>query len=129
MINSVLSVYVGRIYRSPLGAATLSKDCPGLKAGATGLSAVAGAPADPMTSEAALEIGINLSSHVASQLTRHIATAFDSVLVMQKAIRRIYPEVTGRAMRLGQWVESPEIADPYRLPLAKHRRILDEGES
>lgn len=130
MINSVLIVCVGNICRSPLGAAVLSKGCPNLKVASAGLGAVVGAPADPKMSEAAIEIGIDLSSHVATQLTRRIATAFDLVLVMQFAhrdeIRRLYPEVAGRTMLLGQWVETPEITDPYRLPLAVHRQIRDE---
>lgn len=130
MITSVLIVCVGNICRSPLGAALLGNACPGVKVGSAGLAAVVGAPADPATSEAAREVGIDLSTHVATQLTGRLATTFDLILVMQSAhryeIRRLYPEVAGRTMLLGQWLASPEIADPYRLPLAVHRQIRDE---
>ena len=130
MINSVLIVCVGNICRSPLGAAALTKACPRLVVGSAGLRAVVGATADQRMAEAALEIDIDLSAHVATQITRRMATTFDLILVMQASqrneIRRLYPEAAGRTMLLGQWVGSAEIADPFRLPLAVHRHVRDE---
>lgn len=130
MISSVLVVCVGNICRSPVGAALLQKACPRIRVGSAGLAAVVGASADPAMSDAASEIGIDLSAHVATQLTRRLATAYDLLLVMETShrdeIRKLYPEVTGRTLLLGQWIGPLEISDPYRKPLAMHRQIRDE---
>lgn len=130
MFHSVLVVCVGNICRSPLAAALLSQACPDIRVSSAGLGAVVGADADPTMSAAAQEIGVDLSAHVGTQLTRRLATAYDLILVMQSAhrdeIRKLYPEVAGRTLLLGQWVDGLEITDPYRMPLAVHRQIRDE---
>lgn len=130
MFHSVLVVCVGNICRSPLGAALLRQACPDIRVGSAGLGAVVGANADRRMSAAADEIGIDLSAHVATQLTRRLATAYDLVLVMQSAHRdeigKLYPEVAGRTFLLGQWIGGIQITDPYRMPLAVHRQIRDE---
>lgn len=130
MISSVLVVCVGNICRSPVGSALFSISCPSIRTASAGLAAVVGAPADPVMSTAASEVGIDLTPHVATQLTRRLATAYDLILVMENShrseIRRLYPEVSGRTMLLGHWIGAVEITDPYRKALDDHRNIRNQ---
>lgn len=130
LVASVLVVCVGNVCRSPVGEALLKAACPHLVVSSAGLGALVGASADPVMAEAAGEIGLDLSDHVAKQLNRRLASAYDLVLVMEQShreeIRKLYPEAAGRTMFFDQWVGRRGISDPYRKPLVVHRQIRDE---
>ena len=129
MFRSVLVVCVGNICRSPLGEAVLARALPGLRLSSAGLAAVVGQGADADAARAAAEVGLDLSGHVARQLTAGIGAAQDLILVMEPGHRaeifRRFPALSGRVMLFDQWTGAKGIADPYRRSEAVHRETRD----
>lgn len=95
-----------------------------------GLGAVVGSGADETASAVAAESGVDLSGHVARQLTPEIGGASDLILVMEPGhkaeISRRYPQLSGRTMLFDHWAGARGIADPYRMPETFHREIRDQ---
>ncbi len=91
---------------------------PGKKVASAGLGALVDKPADSMASDVALQHGVSLEGHSARQLTSAMCREHDLILVMEKghidAVSRIAPEVRGKTMLFGHWLNQQEIADPYR---------------
>ncbi|WP_192459574.1 protein tyrosine phosphatase [Musicola keenii] len=118
MFNSILVVCVGNICRSPTGERLLQQALPGKKVASAGLGALVDKPADSMASDVALQHGVSLEGHSARQLTSAMCREHDLILVMEKghidAVSRIAPEVRGKTMLFGHWLNQQEIADPYR---------------
>ena len=129
MFRSVLVVCVGNICRSPLGEAVLARALPGLRLSSAGLAAVVGHGADADAARAAAEVGLDLSGHVARQLTAEIGAAQDLILVMEPGHRaeifRRFPALSGRVMLFDHWTGGQGIADPFRRDLAVHRATRD----
>ena len=130
MFGSVLVVCVGNICRSPLGERVLARALPGLRVSSAGLAAVVGQGADEDAAKVAAEVGIDLSGHVARQLTPEIGTAHDLILVMEPGHRaeifRRFPALSGRVMLFDQWTGGQGVADPYRRALDVHRATRDK---
>lgn len=130
MINSVLVVCVGNICRSPAGERMLAKACPALRVESAGIAALEGHAADKTMSEIATDRGLSLDGHVARQFTAEIAAEFDLILALEKGhirvISEMAPTVSGKTMLLGQWLSSPEIADPYRNSLEFYNLVFDQ---
>ncbi len=65
-----------------------------------------------------MQRGISLDGHQAQQLTAKMCREYDLILVMEKghidSVCRLVPEVRGKTMLYGHWLEQREIADPYR---------------
>lgn len=61
---------------------------------------------------------LSLDGHEAQQLTSALCRQYDLILVMEKGhidgVCRIAPEVRGKTMLFGRWLNQQEIADPYR---------------
>lgn len=129
MIKSILVVCVGNICRSPMGERLLQKDLPEIAVTSAGIGAVVGAGADATGTIAAGEIGLDLSGHVARQLTDDIGSAHDLILVMEQGhreeINRRFPQLSGRTMLFDHWTGGKKIADPYRKPIEAHRVSRD----
>ncbi len=130
MISSVLVVCVGNICRSPLGERALRQGLPGVTVTSAGLAAVVGSAADETASAVAAEAGVDLSGHVARQLTPQIGGSHDLILVMEPDHRAEivsrYPQLSGRTMLFDHWTGAKGIADPYRMPEAFHRGARDQ---
>ncbi|AYM89670.1 protein tyrosine phosphatase [Serratia sp. 3ACOL1] len=134
MFNSILVVCVGNICRSPTGERLLKKALPNKKVGSAGIGALVDKPADGMATEVASQHALSLEGHQARQLTSSMCREYDLILVMEKkhidAVCRIAPEVRGKTMLFGHWVEQQEIADPYRQSREAFEfiyRLLDES--
>lgn len=117
-IRSVLVVCMGNICRSPVGAALLRRRQGNLHIESAGIQALVGRPADPVTSALVERYGVTLEEHRARQLTVDLCRHNDLILVMEKQhvehITRLAPEVRGKTMLLGHWLQRAEIADPYK---------------
>ena len=122
MIKHVLVVCTGNICRSPIAEALLKKKVEGssITIESAGVAALVGHAADPLSTAVAEEHGLDLSSHVAKQLTRNMLLASDLVLALdeghQNWISQRFPEFQGKTYKLGRWLGNRDIADPYRLP-------------
>ncbi|MGF1862444.1 low molecular weight phosphotyrosine protein phosphatase [Photobacterium profundum] len=122
MFNKILVVCVGNICRSPSGEYLLKQYLPNKiinSAGvATAKSGLSGKPADKMANTIAKEHGYSLDAHQAQQLTPELCREHDLILVMEKghidAVIHIAPEVRGKTMLFGQWIDQQDIPDPYR---------------
>ncbi len=117
-IRSVLIVCMGNICRSPVGEALLQRRQRDIRIESAGIRALVGRPADAVTSTLAGRHGLALEGHRARQLTAELCRNNDLILVMEKQhvehITHLAPEVRGKTMLLGHWLQRTEIADPYQ---------------
>lgn len=135
MFNKVLVVCVGNICRSPVVEYLLKHDSrigqAGVEVASAGLSALVGRPADPSSVEVLAARGIDLTPHVARQLTPQMIFASDLVLVMeswqQKEVERLVPAGRGKVHTVGRW-QGFEIPDPYRKPKEAFEEMLALAE-
>lgn len=100
---------------------------PGLAVSSAGLAAVVGHPADALAQTLMRERGLDVSGHVARQITPSLVREADLVLTMelsqQRAIEQVVPEARGKVQRLG-CLGGFDIPDPYRRPRAAFEECL-----
>lgn len=127
MFNNILVVCVGNICRSPTGEQLLKKYTTSKTITSAGIQALVGHSADKTAELVASENGLSLSSHHARQLTPLLCREQDLILVMEKkhyqAVCSIAPEVRGKIMLFGHWLEKRDIQDPYRMSEAVFRSV------
>ncbi|WP_411751130.1 protein tyrosine phosphatase [Serratia sp. (in: enterobacteria)] len=118
MFNSILVVCVGNICRSPTGERLLKQVLPDKRITSAGIGALVGKAADSTAIMVANKHDLSLEGHVAQQLNRELCKQHDLILVMEKghieSVCKLAPEVRGKTMLFGHWLEQKEIADPYR---------------
>lgn len=118
MFNNIMIVCIGNICRSPIGEVVLQHHNPKLNVFSSGLGALVGKPADPMSVKLMQEQGINLDNHCAQQINSVLVSASDLILTMEKkhvdAIQAKFPESRGKVHLIGKWENNQEIPDPYR---------------
>ena len=114
--NSILVVCTGNICRSPIGERLLRKRLPGVKVKSAGVHGLVKHPAD--ATAVAANHGVSLEGHAGRKLTAEMARNYDLILAMESEhiaqVTAIAPEVRGKTMLFGQWLEQKEIPDPYR---------------
>ena len=122
MFESILVVCVGNICRSPFGERYLQQLLPNKHVSSAGLgvkvSRLDSKPADLTALKVAESYHVDLSEHVARQVTPEICKEVDLILVMEKQhiskLCEIAPEARGKAMLFGHWNGGVDIPDPYR---------------
>ncbi|EFC1352676.1 protein-tyrosine-phosphatase Etp [Escherichia coli] len=116
--NSILVVCTGNICRSPIGERLLRKRLPGVKVKSAGVHGLVKHPADTVAAEVAANHGVSLDGHAGRKLTAEMVRNYDLILAMESEhiaqVTAIAPEVRGKTMLFGQWLEQKEIPDPYR---------------
>ncbi|MCF3401664.1 protein-tyrosine-phosphatase Etp, partial [Escherichia coli] len=116
--NSILVVCTGNICRSPIGERLLRKRLPGVKVKSAGVHGLVKHLADATAAEVAANHGVSLEGHAGRKLTAEMARNYDLILAMESEhiaqVTAIAPEVRGKTMLFGQWLEQKEIPDPYR---------------
>jgi len=82
-----------------------------------GIAALVGRPADPIAVQLLAAHGIDISGHVARQLTPELLAAADLVLVMdagqQRELEALSRAARGRVHRLGRFGNF-DVPDPYK---------------
>lgn len=125
MFDSILVVCTGNICRSPIGERLLRQRIPGKRITSAGIFGQEGSPADAVAREVARRHGISLEGHRARRLTPQLMRESDLILVMEPAhlcfISAMAPEIRGKSLLFGQWLEPQDIPDPYR----KSREAFD----
>jgi protein-tyrosine-phosphatase len=125
--RSVLFVCHGNIMRSAAAAGFLREELraagiSNVTVGSAGTHAHIGRPADARAQDAARELGLSLSEHSATRLTRKLVADYDVIFAMDDLnyvnILKTYPESRTKLMLLGGMRPSGsypahEIADPY----------------
>ena len=122
MFSKILVVCVGNICRSPTTEYLLKQRFTALGKNiiveSAGLGALAGKPATASAQQLAAKHGIDLSPHIARQLTAEMIHQNDLVLVMEenhiKGCEKMTPAARGKTHLLGRWNNGIEIPDPYR---------------
>ena len=115
--DAILIVCAGNICRSPTAERLLQQALPHKTITSAGFTALSGHAADASAAAVAQQHGLSLAGHSAQQLTRALCQQHDLILVMEQkhidAVTRIAPEVRGKTMRYGHWLQR-DIPDPYR---------------
>ncbi len=119
MFKKILVVCVGNICRSPIGERLLKRELgASVEVSSAGLGALAGKPADPNSILVSSERDLDLSGHVARQISNNDLQWADLILVMEQEhiahITKMAPQVRGKTKLLGNWLDGQEIPDPYR---------------
>ncbi|WP_444677361.1 low molecular weight protein-tyrosine-phosphatase [Halomonas sp. E19] len=126
MFQHILVVCTGNICRSPVAAAMLRQRLPGRDISSAGLGALVGSDVEPRARALAEADGIEVGAHKARQLDTDLLSQADLILVMSDGQRREigkqWPEMLGKTLRLGQWLEGGE-GETSPTPIARARRF------
>lgn len=118
MFDSILIVCTGNICRSPIGERFLRRELPHKKIDSAGTGALIDHAADESAIKISAKYGLSLEGHKGRQFTPALGRQYDLILVMERyhieKIGRIAPEIRGKTMLFGQWLNNREIPDPYR---------------
>lgn len=116
-IQSILVICTGNICRSPMGERILQRHIQAIAVSSAGTHGLSGQPAEPQAIAVAAAHGVSLDNHVARMLTTAMLKQHDLILAMEQAhinhISQIAPEIRGKTLLFGQWLEKQEIPDPY----------------
>lgn len=114
--ENILVVCVGNICRSPMAAAILTRQYPEKYIDSAGVSALVDHPADAKAIELMAADNLDLSSHVAKQISEPLVKKADLILTMSvsqtKWIEERWPHCRGKTFRIGHWIDK-DIIDPY----------------
>lgn len=128
MIYNVLTVCHGNLCRSPMAAALLQQRIEGLHVCSAGLAAEVGEPAATEAVAVLSEIGIDIRTHRAMQLTRQLANDAELILTMTAAqtrsLQSVYPLMRGRIFSIRSF-DDVDIDDPMGLPVSAFRTCRD----
>ncbi|WP_373766313.1 low molecular weight protein-tyrosine-phosphatase [Glaesserella sp.] len=121
MFRNILIVCMGNICRSPLGKELFKKAFPNKQIESAGIatknSGLEGCAADPTMIATASKANLDLTQHVAKQLSEELCLNADLILVMENkhidVVANISPASRGKIMLYGHWLQK-EIPDPYR---------------
>ncbi|REE79668.1 protein tyrosine phosphatase [Pantoea ananatis] len=117
MFNAILVICTGNICRSPTGERLLRRAFPHIRVRSAGIQAVKNASADNMASMIAERDGLSLANHISTQVTVEMAHQYPLILAMEQHhiefISRKSPQLRGKIMLFGHWLEEKEIPDPY----------------
>lgn len=113
----------GNICRSPVAEAMLKKSFPDKYVQSAGFTAMVGSGAEPTAAEIASVNGLDLSAHIARQVTSDLIQWADLVFVMSQNQRSqvglLVPQAMGKTLLLGHWLETSaqqkDIPDPYKM--------------
>ncbi len=125
-MQKIMFVCVGNICRSPMAEGLLrdyfKKNNIEAVCTSTGIGALSGSPAQEHSQEIMHENGIDISKHVAEQISNYSIMAADLILVMEeghkKIIMKMCPQARGRVFCLGKW-RNIDIDDPYKQDKSK----------
>jgi ribose 5-phosphate isomerase B len=129
-MKRVVFVCSGNTCRSPLAAAILRAEEPGVEVLSAGLAAYDGSPAAESARAVAGERGLSLQDHRAQTLRGDLlegAVCLTMTRSHQEEVRRRFPEAEGRVFSLGAYAGEPDldVADPVGLGDSRYRETAD----
>jgi len=136
VFRKILVVCLGNICRSPVGEGLL-KNCfnkmgkPEIMVSSAGIAAVVGAPASAHSITVMKARNIDISDHIARQLTHEMMVEHDLILVMEmdqkKHLEQRFSFARGKVHLMGRF-QNREISDPYLKPLEAFESMADRME-
>ena len=118
MFQNVMMVCIGNICRSPIAEVYLKHLQPELNVYSSGLGALVGKPADPISVQLMQAKNIDLSNHSAQQINSVLVSSADLILAMEQKhldiIQSKYPESRGKVHLISKWTGNQSIPDPYK---------------
>jgi len=118
MFKSVMIVCIGNICRSPIAEVYLKHHQPELNVYSSGLGALVGNSADPVSVFLMKVKNISLENHSAQQINSVLVSGADLILTMEQrhvdVIHSKFPESRGEVHLIGKWNDDQEIPDPYK---------------
>lgn len=116
--EKILIVCTGNICRSPTAEYILKQLLPNFFIVSAGINATPNRKPEPEAIISAQKYGIDITSHIARQLTPQMCEFSDLILVMEDShiedVSSISPQSRSKTMLLGQWVNPLFIRDPYK---------------
>lgn len=118
MFESILVICTGNICRSPIGERLLRSALPNKKIDSAGTGALVNHKADSSAIRVAEKHNLSLEGHRGKQFTSDLGHKYDLILVMERyhleQVSSMAPEVRGKTMLFGHWINGQDIPDPYR---------------
>jgi protein-tyrosine phosphatase len=132
MFRRILFVCTGNICRSPMAEGLMKSLVSTQEASWTissaGIAAVVNNPATSNAQIVLKKYDLNISQHLARQITEKIVIDSDLILTMeemhQREILHRYPFAYGRVFLLGKWQDF-EVPDPYGKPLKHYENTYE----
>ncbi len=129
-MKRVVFLCSGNTCRSPLAAAILRAEEPGVEVCSAGLAAYDGSPAAEAAKAVARERGLELQDHRAQNLRAELlegAICLTMTRAHQDEVRRRFPEAEGRVFSLGAYAGEPseDIEDPVGQGQGRYRETAD----
>ena len=125
-MNNILVVCIGNICRSPMAEVLLKRALPDCSVKSAGLGALVGKGADPHSISLMAEQGIDLTGHVAQQISQSLVSEADVIFVMdteqKRHIESQYRGARGKVFRLAE-AAGVDIPDPYRESIDSFRNV------
>ncbi|RKT99083.1 protein tyrosine phosphatase [Burkholderia sp. Nafp2/4-1b] len=130
--RSILVLCDGNICRSPMAVAMLARRFPSDRIDSAGLVALVGNRAEPIAVALMRSRGIDISDHIAKQVSWSMAKSADVIFTMtdaqKKRVEALYPFARGRVFRIGH-LSGSDVADPYQRGEAAFEWALKDIES
>lgn len=126
-MQSILTVCIGNICRSPMAQALLAAELPHMRVVSAGVGALVGRPPDPLAQALMRARGLEIGGYRAQQIDQPLCQGADLILTMdedqRKHIEARFPLNRGKVFRLGD-VAGVDIPDPYRRGPAAFQNAL-----
>lgn len=141
MFHKILVVCLGNICRSPVGEGLFKNhfDKMGrseIEVSSAGITAMVNDPASEHSVTVMRERNIDISDHVARQLTHEMMVQNDLILVMEldqkKHLEQAFTFARGKIHLIGRFQDKnkkQEVADPYLQPISAFELMAEQMES
>ncbi|WP_092002430.1 arsenate reductase/protein-tyrosine-phosphatase family protein [Paraburkholderia lycopersici] len=128
MFSNVIILCHANVCRSPMAEALFKQSFPAISVSSAGFDAEPGRLAAPFSVAAIKELGIDISGHKATRISRELVGEADLILTMSREqvadLHRLFPHARGKVFRIGHFFDV-DIDDPVNCGFEKFRVCRD----